>query len=232
MRHRALTTMGVSLVAAFATIAGVASAASAHTFKATQYPVEVEAKSLNDQGFQITGAVSVCKKAKFIGTATAESETLEVHPTYTECTVELAGTHTATVNTKECNYVFHAAEPGTYEGTVDIVCKNAGEEIEVVVSGITGCTIKIPGGQTGLTSVEYINEAESPTSVHVNANVTGIAWSTTSGCGLATSSGTNGEYREGKLNAKGEPELGSGPAEALAKGFVPKSSTKVGISVQ
>lgn len=205
--------------------ASVASASAAH-FKAAEYPAEVEAKQLNDQGFQITGAVSVCKKAKFLGTLAEEATTLSVHPTYSECTVELAGTHAAKVKTEGCNLVFAAVPPETPEGTVSIACE-AGKAIEVEVEGITGCIITIPG-QEGLKSIETGNASGA---VHVNANVTGLAWSSTAACSLAESSGTNGIYREGKLSAGGEPELGEGFAEALTSGYKPGTSEKLNLEV-
>ncbi len=206
---------------------------SYHTFAGEQYPDTVKSHATNPQGFQVTGSVSVCKKATFEGKSTAESETLEVHPKYEECEVELAGTFKAKVNTEGCNYVFHTepkiwpessyfvefGAPKTALGTTDVVCQ-AGKEIKVEVTGIEGgCQIKV-GAQTGLKTVEYVNEGSgSGRKVSVNANVTGIKWSATGACGLKESSGTNGEYKEGKFNGLGVPELGSGPAKALTEGF-------------
>jgi len=216
----------IMAVAVACLLGASASAATAADFKAAAYPAEVEAKQLGDQGFQVTGAVSVCKKAKFLGTLAAESPTLEVHPTYSECTVELAGTHAATVTTTGCNLRFAAAAPATKEGTVAIVCET-GKEIEVAVEGISGCVIKLPG-QEGLKAIEEINASPS---LHINAAVTGLSWSSTAACSLAETSGTNGLYREGKLNARAEPELGEGSAEALASGFKPATTEKIALEV-
>lgn len=203
-----------------------------HQFAAEQYPDTVKSHATNPQGFQVTGSVSVCKKATFEGKSTGVSGTLEVHPKYEECEVELAGTFKAKVNTEGCNYLFHVephvwpneylAEPGapkTSLGSTNVVCQ-PGKEIKVEVQGIEGgCQIKV-GAQTGLKSVEYVNEGSgSARKVSVNANVTGIKWSATGACGLSESSGTNGEYKEGKFNGLGVPELGSGPAKALTEGF-------------
>jgi hypothetical protein len=211
--------IGLALLAMFAIAVTAASAASAHSFKAQTYPDTVRAHAINPQGFQISGSVSVCSKATFEGTATAASETLEVHPKYEGCEVELAGTFKAKVNTEGCNYLFHAATPLTQEGSVDVVCQT-GKEINVVVEGIEGgCSIKIPG-QTGLKTIEYVNEGTGSTAkTEVNARVSGIAWTTTGACGLKESAGTNGEYREGKTSSLGIPELGTGPASALSEGF-------------
>jgi len=211
--------IGLALVAMFALSVTAASAASAHGFKAEKYPYTVKARATDPQGFQISGSVSVCQKATLEGKETTGSETLEVHPKYEQCEVELAGTFKAKVNTEGCNYLFHAATPGTPEGSVDLVCQT-GKEIEVEVEGIEGgCSIKIPG-QTGLKTVEYVNEgAGSSAKTKTNADVTGITWSATGACGLKESAGANGEYREGKLSALGIPELGSGPASTLSEAF-------------
>ena len=222
-RIRIQIVLGVAVACLFGATA--ASASAAH-FKAAAYPAEVEAKQINDQGFQVTGAVSVCKKAKFVGTLAAESTTLTVHPSYSECTVELAGTHAAKVNTEGCNLEFTAAASGTTTGTVAIVCET-GKEIEVEVEGITGCVIKLPG-QVGLKSVEEINETGN---VHVNADMSGLSWSSTAACSLAETSGTNGLYREGKLNASSEPELGTGFAEVLTSAYKPATTEKIAVEV-
>jgi hypothetical protein len=223
--------IGLAVVATFAFGMTAASAASAHSFKAQTYPDTVKAHATDPQGFQISGSVSVCSKATFEGTATAESETLEVHPKYEGCEVELAGTFKAKVDTEGCNYVFHAATPLTQEGSVDVVCQ-PGKEINVVVEGIEGgCSIKIPG-QTGLKTVEYVNEGTgSSAKTLVNARVSGITWTTTGACGLKESAGTNGEYREGKVSSLGIPELGTGPASALSEGFTELEEPD-GISVE
>jgi hypothetical protein len=77
--------------------------------------------------------VSVCKNAKFLCALPEESTTLTLHPTYSECTVELAGTHAAKVNTEGCNLQFAAGPPETAEGTVSIVCEE-GKTIKVEVT--------------------------------------------------------------------------------------------------
>lgn len=171
----------------------------------------MNAKNVNDQGFQVANAVSVCTTATFKteGEVTVPSETLLIHPEYTKCEVNLAGTHLATVTTTGCNYVFHAAAPNTTEGSVDLECE-AGDEIKVHVSGLN-CEIKVPA-QSGLKTVEYVNEGGA---VKVNANVTGIRW--TSNCTqLEKSSGSEGEYREGAI-VEETPEMGAGPAMALTE---------------
>ena len=200
-----------------------AASASAHLFLAKEYPVLVKALAENLQGFEISGAVSVCHKGLFMtGEAGGKnpekaSETLLIHPIYEECEVSIAAKFPAKVVTTGCNYVFHALAPAVKDGTVDVECE-AGKEIKVEVEGLTGCVISVPGGQNGLSAVEYKNQPAGK--VLVNAEISKIKWKATSGCGLAKLEGESGEYREGevvggvaKLAAKGKP------AEALSEGL-------------
>ncbi|HEX5309495.1 MAG TPA: hypothetical protein VFW38_10505 [Solirubrobacteraceae bacterium] len=139
------------------------------------------------------------------------SETLLIHPEYSKCEINLAGTHLAAVTTTGCNYVFHAAEPDTQEGTVDVECE-AGDEIKVHVSGLN-CEIKVPA-QSGLKTIEYVNN-EDEGSITLNADILGIVW--TSNCTqLEKSSGNEGEYREGQI-VEETPEMGAGPATATTE---------------
>jgi hypothetical protein len=213
--------IGLAFVAVFALSAVAASAASAHTFKAEKSPVTVKAKAENAQGFKVASTVSVCKKAKFLGTGTSGAETLEVHPEYEECEVGLEGTGKANVETTGCNYVFHAAAPSTSEGSVDIKCEGT-HVIKVNVVKL-GCEITV-GPQTGLKKIEYVNEgALTLRKVKVNANVTGIKWG--SNCTQLKAGGSEGEYREGMFNSVTKaPELGSGPAVALSEGIFEESA--------
>jgi hypothetical protein len=190
-----------------------AASASAHLFlltSKTMEEVEIKAATTNSQGFEISGAVSVCMKGKFktVTNALLPAEALEVHPTYSECEVELGGSHNATVTTTGCNYLFHAAAPKE-KGTVDVKCET-GKEILVKVETVN-CLIKV-GGQTGLKSVEYENLSSG--AVEVKANVENIAYTTN--CEGIPASGSLGKYREGTLPT---PVLGSGAATAVAEAF-------------
>jgi len=183
--------------------------------------VEVLGTQTNDQGFEIIGAVSVCPNAMFTtngAVATGLSsgtETLLIHPEYTNCKVTLAGaTHNATVETTGCNYVFHAAAELSTTGTVDVECES-GKEIKVKVSGLN-CEIKV-GPQTGLKTVEYMNTNTGK--VEVKAEVSGITY-TVKTCPAGVVGGNGGLYREGIINGAGEAELATAghPATALAEG--------------
>jgi hypothetical protein len=214
--------IGLAVVAVFALSAVAASAASAHNFKAETAKVKVKASTTfgspaveHFQGFQASNAVVVCKKGTFEGEGTSGLETLEVHPVYTECSAVLEGTHTATVTTTGCNYLFHAAAPSTTEGWVDVVCTGT-NKIKVEIAGLA-CNVEI-GSQNGLKTIEYVNQgAGNARKVLVKANVTKIAY--VSNCAaLLKKEGTDAEYRAGEL-VGGVPKMGAGPAEALSAGF-------------
>jgi hypothetical protein len=226
------------LVAVAAALFGISAAsASASTFLAASYPVLVKGLSLNIQGFEITGAVSVCEHATFM---TGEeggkdpggpSETLLIHPKYTGCHVSIGGTTltAATVSTTGCNYLFHAALSLAAGGTVDIECE-AGKSIEIAPA-VAGCVISVNGtGNIGLKEVTYMNEEPIAGKVTVRANVSNITWKATSACGLLKTEGTEAKYKEGEITSLDIAKLGTGPATAVSEGL--KSGLKDNIMVE
>jgi hypothetical protein len=215
------------LVAVVVALFGVSAAsASASTFLAEKYPVLVKGSSLNIQGFEILGAVSVCEHATFMTgeddakDPTGPSETLLIHPKYTGCHVSIAGAvlTAATVTTTGCNFIFHAALPLPESGTVDIECL-AGKLIEIAPA-VAGCVISVGSiGNTGLKEILYMNDEPVAGNVTVRANVTNITWKATSACGLAKAEGNEAKYKEGEITSLDVAKLGTGPAKADAEGF-------------
>jgi len=230
---RRIRLFGLTIVAALSLSVVAASAASAHLFEAEKYPVKVKAKTSNPQGFEIPGAVSVCQKGTFEGSATGASETLEVHPVYSECTVSIGAVKhvAAEVVTTGCNYKFHAAAVGTTEGTVDVDCgeisKGVYKKIEIKIPSISGCVISVTGHPAkeaevavnqGLKTVEYKNEPANK--VTVNAKVSNIKWAAESACGLAGTEGTTAKYEGGEVTSVTEiNKLTGGPATAVSEGL-------------
>jgi hypothetical protein len=217
------------LLAALVALFGISAAsASAATFLAEKYPVLVKALSLNIQGFEIKGAVSVCEDGHFMTgeegaiDPTGPSATLLIHPTYLHCHVSIGGLPLteAKVLTKGCNFVFHAVLSLAAGGTVDVECE-AGKLIEIE-PGVPGCIISVgPTSNQGLKEVEYMNEEHVAGQVTVRANVTNITWKATSACGLAggVTGGSEAKYKEGKISATDVAELGTGPAIAVSEGL-------------
>jgi hypothetical protein len=218
-----------ALAAAWVLMMAMSSAtaqAGAGPFNAASYPVTEKAEATNIHGFEIAGAVTICHKGTFntgeegAPNPTKAQETLEVHPIYSECKVEMGGMFKATVLTTGCNYVFHSAAPGTENGSMDVVCQ-AGKQIKVIPEGIAGCVITV-GSQAGLKSIEYVNQAGPPVTVKVKAELSGIHYGASKPCGLVIEAASTGVYREGEEFAEGGAARlarPGHPATAVLKGF-------------
>jgi hypothetical protein len=201
-----MTFLAVVAVALF----GVSAAsASASLFLAAEYPVLVTALG-GTQTFVAGGATSVCSKILAMsGLITGPTSLLLVHPSYDECNVTISAVKVpAKVLTTGCNYVFHAALSLTKEGSVDVECET-GKEIKIELEGsLLGCVISV-GAQTGLKSVDYMNNEPGLGEVTVRASVEKIKWAATSICGIALSGNeatyTGTAHAEG-TNTIGEPD--------------------------
>lgn len=239
----------IAALAVLAVVAVVpASASAAHFFEAEEYfsPVGVGVKATsNFNGFKIAGAVSVCKEGTFESTEAyhAATETIKVKPVYQNCFTEIKTANATTVETKECEFAFHAAAAGTKEGTVSIVKCPSTNPIVVKVEGVESCTIKVSEtGNSNLSEITYLNEElaryglkASPFAfVRVNANAKKITY-TVEGCPAGVSSGSEGEYREGKIEESGgvvtNVTITANPAKAEVVGTEFKKAKKVGIKV-
>jgi hypothetical protein len=222
MKKMAAIAVACALIVAMSSAA--AQAAGSWPFKAATYPVTEKGEVTNIHGLEIPGAVVICHKGTFNSgeegapNPTGPQETLEVHPIYSECEIEMGGTFKAKVTTTGCNYLFHSAAPSTKNGSMDIVCQ-AGKGIEVRNEEILGCVVTL-GTQTGLKSIEYFNQAASGT-VKVNAELSGIHYKDTPACGLVLQEGSTGEYREGEAFRGQVPRLApkGHPATAVLNGF-------------
>lgn len=226
--------------------ATTAASASAHLFEAEEYfgttGVGILATS-NFNGFKVAGAVTVCKKGTFesLTPILGAQEKIKVKPTYTECFTEIKNANATTVETKECEYEFTAAEAKTKNGTVSIVKCPSSNPIVVKVAGVETCTIKVSeGSNANLKEVEYINEntaryglKEAPFAfVKVLANVKKITY-TVEGCPAGVASGAEGEYREGKIEEVGgsvtNVTITANPAKAEVVGDEFGKAKKVGV---
>src|SRR5438093_634868 len=214
-------------------------------FHAATYPAAWKGTNTNFHGFSGGGVVIVCKKATFNtteakgGNPKANSATLTVHPTYTECRLhEAAGSFTTEAKTTGCDYKLHAVPPGKPEGSLDIECE-AGKRIEYLPLGLTGCVVTV-FPQTGLESLEYKNEPKAGTStqeVTTEIELGKIKSKATSGCGLGIGEAEfKGEYRQGKIATIGgieEPEIepAGHPATVVFQGFAEATKAQEAIEV-
>jgi hypothetical protein len=205
---RNLKALGLALVAAFAMSAVAASAAQAEaahftatsptgavTFHATNHPTET-----SEQEFNVDGGETRC--STFTATGTAEATDPEHPETITESSIALhdvtykgmyfAGSEACEAFGLEsetafngCEYDFHAGtivNPGTSEGTVDIVCPS-GQQVEIVIAGGL-CTLDFPA-QTGINGITYhtVQTEGHPEEITVEAHANNITYRETGLCG-------------------------------------------------
>jgi hypothetical protein len=189
---RNLKVLGLAIGAVLALSAVMASAAMAvPQFTASEYPAQITGSNTKgSEVFSTEGGKVECDSHFISHSQGAASSTLTVTPKYTEC--QAFGFLSATVNTEECSYVFHATDTITetepvhrhyWRHHVDVVCPT-GQSIKVTAST---CKAEIKGQAAseqhgaainqGLTTVKTENLAGG--SVTVTPNVSGIAYTVT-----------------------------------------------------
>jgi hypothetical protein len=182
------------VVLVLALTASVASAREVH-IEGTSAPFTVKAESSN-MTYTIEGSTIKCKKTSWSGTVGAKAvETLELAPTFSECTA--FGFTGATVNASECADAFTFALLLTqqYEFALlyDIACL-ASKAITVTAGT---CQVKI-GSQTSKEEAGGFNLKTSPKTVELETDVTGLAYTKVQDGFLCPLNGT-GEKADGKL---------------------------------
>jgi hypothetical protein len=180
--------LGTAIVAVLALSAFAASAASAAEFKATSSPVDLRAGQDTTHTFTTDGSAVTCETATFEANGVvAPSKTVTVTPAYSGCTA--FGFVGAKVEMKGCQYEFLQPSEALV-GNVKLAC--GANKIRIFASFI-GSTCEVLIGETGntnLSSVSYKNEATSPTTVKVTANVKGITAEKTKDTGICPLKGT------------------------------------------
>jgi hypothetical protein len=199
LRRWTVLIFALALAVATGTVTAASASAQPFAFRADTYPVEWRGHNTNIHRFEIAGVVIACETAAFTTNEerapnlTNESRTLEGHPTYAKCRTTLAaGSFPVEVKTTGCNYVLKAVKPGEKHGPFTVKCAT-GKAIDLVLLGISGCTITI--GSQALEGIEYVNEAGPPKTVKANAEVDKIKYEAGSTCGLGITKGENGAYR-------------------------------------
>lgn len=192
-RSRKLRALGVAFIAVLALSALSASAASAAKFQASEYNAKVTATN-EGQGNHVFTAGLVgnisCEVATFEGTKFLSGPVteLEVSPTYKKC--QFLGLPTE-VETHGCTYLFlePAGGPTVFTGSVKVLCPS-GQKITFAVAA---CKVEV-GPQGPLSTVTYTNQATSPKTVQVKANVTGIEYTAIGTCNGLPGTRSDGHY--------------------------------------
>jgi hypothetical protein len=192
-RSHRLHALGVALIAVFALSALSASAASAAKFQATEYPAKVTANNKGQGNHVFTagliGNIS-CEVASFEGTKFLSGPVteLEVSPTYEKC--QFLGLPTV-VETHGCTYLFHepTGGPTVFTGSVNVLCP----EGKTITFAVASCKVEV-GAQGPLSTVTYTNQATTPKTVKVEANVTGIKYTAIGTCNGLPGPHSDGHY--------------------------------------
>ena len=218
MNRKKLRTVAIALAVSFAFGAVAASAASAGTFRAESYPARITGEQTTQVVF--TGVVGTwkCGGLGMQGELKGESTTLNLTPTYSECS--WAGI-AATINMEGCTYEYVAGntveeKETKVQATMNVRCPG-GKEAKLTLTN--GCTIRIPE-QTGLGSVTAETTATSPSVVDLQLNITGETYRVENG-NLCPNTPANGTYTNGTL---------SGVERLIAEN--PETSKQFGFSVR
>jgi len=191
---RYLKVLGLTLVAAFAMSAVVASAASAANFNFHSEGTSTVLTGTQHAGsdvFKTDGGTVSCSSATYTGSQTGSTaESVEVTPTYSGCTA--FGFINVPIHVNGCKYKFATSET-KYQGAVHIIC--ATKPIEITSPG---CTVTVgtgtPGGKATYTNVGSGTTRE----VTVDVALTGINYvedNNGGGCvGPTGTTKTNGTY--------------------------------------
>lgn len=144
------------------------------------------------------GAIT-CSTAVFDGlSATGNSSTLSITPTYSGCKDSFS--RTVDVTMEGCTYLFNtpSGSGSTYTGSVNLVCP-AGKSVIIHVTSspsTVACTVTVHA-QTNLTSNHYENIAGSPSTVTVKTDITNLQTTTSGGffnCGVTDGTHNDGSY--------------------------------------
>jgi hypothetical protein len=184
------------LVIAFAMM-GVSSA-SAVEFHSEGSSTVLTGSQVGEDVFTTTAGTVTCEEANYTGEqATSTAATVEVAPTYGECTGPSG--LPATVHPNGCTYKFGAAAVTT-KTHLTIVCPKNKEITVTVIEpffNVVKCTIHVPG-QTIANAVEYHNGGSGATrDVTVTVSTSSITYSQTPGSGFGACSAVhddNGQY--------------------------------------
>lgn len=205
-----LKALAVALTAVLAIGAFGAATASAEKFFFNAEAEETTLAGTQEEAhtFTTTAGTLQCKGASFSGSMVeTELTTVELTPSYSECTMAGGTSGTATFALNGCTYRLNngTIEGEKHEGTVGIVCPAEKQiVVQVKLFGATVCTIDVPA-QSGLGTVTYSTVGENTEAeITVNLNVKEkLSYSHTGMCGNGSSSTGSAT---GKFLVKGEGE--------------------------
>ena len=206
---RWIKALGLMPIAILVMVAANPAVSQAAKFKTEVVGVNLEGASEGNVALQFAYGKTECKANTFAGKmAVKESLLMILDPTYGSCTT--AGLSTS-VDMKTCDHEFVSVEKegAGFLGGVNFHCTEKDEiTLTVSASGITKCTITIPG-QVHLETVAVKNVGAGTTrEVTMEAAVAGLTYTQKEGTGLGKCSAahnTTGTY-SGKLLVKAKSQ--------------------------
>jgi hypothetical protein len=181
-------TFGLLVAVLVGLVAVPVAAWGATQFEAEEYSAAIKGVQTGNHVFGLEDSIKVqCEVASFAGAMDIWSETEQLAPKYEKCT---ASGGAATVTTNGCLYELHAgeemAEPGDFEGTLDLECP--AEKTMVIASGT--CEVQI-GSQNGLGEIEFDdNPAATPDNFTAAMSLTKVKYTKTVDGALCPLTGT------------------------------------------
>jgi len=187
MRRYLAWSVGAIVVAAL-----LAPAAQGAEFTASEYPAEMHSEiPAGSQSFTTEAGTVYCDST-LAGYGEEASQTAALHATYSGC--EAFGFISVSVNTEECDYVFHLdseVAEHKYTATVSIVCPE-GQSIKITAAS---CALEI--GAQGPLSHGIVEDTTNGI-IDMTAEITGINYTVTKDGLFCPFSGTGakegGEY--------------------------------------
>jgi hypothetical protein len=216
---RNIRVFGFALVAAMAMSSLASSAAQAIPTVEVSEPA-ILLGTASEAPVWASGSRTIkCAEAGISTTLTSNTSELTVDPGEHACTASFFGVRPATFTSNHCEYTFqNMTTAGTsWTATVDILCENPGEEMEIHVyenalkhkENVSLCTVKIPP-QQDLGTVVFSNMAASePADITINFTLSKMQFNVSGSiliCGMSSSNATyNGIFTMHAENLKGKP---------------------------
>lgn len=192
---------------------------AAGLFEAEHYAAAISGESTGIQAFALPGEGEVkCNHATFAGAIAEPVETMNVLPSYSECT---GFGFAATVTAGGCELTYRPTEESgenSLKGKADIACPKEGHV--TILAALGTCEIQI-GGQSERTSATYTDSVSSePATVTAELKLTGVQVTVTKDGAFCPLSGTgvrtNGTITGNALLKGSSEEQGVGIAAAPA----------------
>jgi hypothetical protein len=208
---RNIKALGLALVAVFAMSAVAASSASALHFTGGSGITKVHGAQVGLNVFTANGSPVECEEATFSGAVTAATTTEQtVDPAYNKCRFA-SKTVNATVDINGCAFILTIPNAPNVNNPVHVECPTTGSIVhngfnntKVIIVTVPGlCEITIPEQTPTGGGVKYEpGTSGGKKDLTVNANVTGIHYTTHGNCQILSGKATDFTWTDGSYVGK------------------------------